>query len=130
MINVSPVSIEEDGTTRTLGPVDRVIDLVHLARMTFGDRSLEREVLQLFDRQVTMLVARAREGSPDDIAAVAHTLKGSARGIGAVRVAGAAESVEIAAASGRGGDLLSAMDRLAAATDEASAVISELLRAN
>jgi len=129
MINVSPVSLD-DGSTRTSGAVDRVIDLVHLARMTLGDRSLEREVLQLFDRQATMLVARARQGSREDIAAVAHTLKGSARGIGAGRVAGAAEAVEIAAASGQGSGLASAVDRLAAAAGEASAVISDLLRAN
>jgi len=129
MINVSPVSLD-DGSTRTSGAVDRVIDLVHLARMTLGDRSLEREVLQLFDRQATMLVARARQGSREDIAAVAHTLKGSARGIGAGRVAGAAESVEIAASSGRNSELLSAVDRLVAAADEARLVISDLLMAN
>jgi hypothetical protein len=35
----------------SLAPDDRPIDLVHLARATLGDRSLEREVLQLFDRQ-------------------------------------------------------------------------------
>jgi len=129
MINVSSVSIE-DGSTWTSGPVDRVIDLVHLARMTLGDRSLEREVLQLFGRQATLLVARLREGSPDVIAAAAHTLKGSARGIGAGRVAGAAESVEIAASSGRNSELLSAVDRLVAAADEARLVISDLLMAN
>jgi HPt (histidine-containing phosphotransfer) domain-containing protein len=129
MINVSAASLEDD-TTRTSGAADRVIDLVHLTRMTLGDRSLEREVLQLFGRQATLLVARARKGSPEDIAAVAHTLKGSARGIGATRVAGAAESLEIAAASGRESELSSAVDRLAAAADEASAVISDLLRAN
>jgi HPt (histidine-containing phosphotransfer) domain-containing protein len=129
MINVSPVSIEE-GLTQTPGSCERAIDLVHLARMTLGDRSLEREVLQLFDRQVTMLVARVREGSPAAIAALAHTLKGSARGIGAGRVALAAESVESAVASGRKSELQVAVDRLSAAADEASTVICDLLRAN
>src|SRR5712691_13255565 len=31
------------------------IDLAHLARMTLGDRSLEREVLELFGRQAEIL---------------------------------------------------------------------------
>ena len=44
----------------SLAPDDRPIDLVHLARTTLGDRSLEREVLQLFDRQSTLLIARMR----------------------------------------------------------------------
>ena len=34
-------------------PVETVIDLDHLARMTLGDASLEAEVLMLFDRQAT-----------------------------------------------------------------------------
>ena len=80
----------------SLAPDDRPIDLVHLARMTLGDRSLEREVLQLFDRQSTLLIARMRAASPEGIALLAHTLKGSARGIGAWRVARAAEAVEAA----------------------------------
>jgi HPt (histidine-containing phosphotransfer) domain-containing protein len=125
MINVSPASFD-DGPI----PVERAIDLVHLARMTLGDRTLEREVLQLFDRQARMLVARLSDGSPAATAALAHTLKGSARGIGAGRVARAAETVEFAAASGCGDELKLAVDGLAAATEEASAVISELLRAN
>ncbi len=76
----------------SLAPDDRPIDLVHLARMTLGDRSLEREVLQLFDRQSALLIARMRSAAPPGIATLAHTLKGSARGIGAWRVARAAEA--------------------------------------
>jgi HPt (histidine-containing phosphotransfer) domain-containing protein len=109
--------------------VERPIDLVHLARMTLGDRGLEREVLALFDRQATILVARMREAEPADVASVAHTLKGSARGVGAWRVAGAAEAVEQAASAGEA-DLDAAIGRLALVTEEARAVIAELLRAN
>jgi HPt (histidine-containing phosphotransfer) domain-containing protein len=109
-------------------PDDRPIDLVHLARMTLGDRSLEREVLQLFDRQATLLIARMRAAAPGSVATLAHTLKGSARGIGAWRIARAAEALELAGSADA--DLAGALDRLAAATDEARAVIAELLRAN
>jgi HPt (histidine-containing phosphotransfer) domain-containing protein len=110
----------------SLVPDDRPIDLVHLARTTLGDRSLEREVLQLFDRQSTLLIARMRSAAPGGIATLAHTLKGSARGIGAWRVARAAEALEVADAL----EVSAALDRLAAASDEARAVIAELLRAN
>jgi len=112
----------------SLAPDDRPIDLVHLARMTLGDRSLEREVLQLFDRQATLLIARMRAAAPGGVATLAHTLTGSARGIGAWRVARAAQALELAGSADA--DLAGALDRLAAATDEARAVIAELLRAN
>jgi len=112
-----------------LAPNDRPIDLVHLARTTLGDRSLEREVLQLFDRQSTLLIARMRSAAPAGIATLAHTLKGSARGIGAWRVARAAEVLELAGSSGDEA-LAEALGQLKAATDEARAVIAELLLPN
>jgi len=111
-----------------LAPDDRPIDLVHLARTTLGDRSLEREVLQLFDRQSILLIARMRTASPDAMAMLAHTLKGSARGIGAWRVARAAEALE--QTGGNGDEIGSALERLASVADEARAVIADLLRAN
>jgi HPt (histidine-containing phosphotransfer) domain-containing protein len=111
----------------SLAPDDRPIDLVHLARTTMGDRSLEREVLQLFDRQSTLLIARMRAAAPGGLAYLAHTMKGSARGIGAWRVARAAEALELA---GGADETARALDQLAAASDEACALIAELLRAN
>jgi HPt (histidine-containing phosphotransfer) domain-containing protein len=78
-----------------LAPDDGPIDLAHLKRMTLGDVSLEREVLALFAGQSAGLI-RALAGLPADAAALAHTLKGSARAIGAVRVAEAAEWLETA----------------------------------
>jgi HPt (histidine-containing phosphotransfer) domain-containing protein len=74
------------------------IDEVHLERMTLGDRSLEREVLEIFARQTTMTLERIVGAGPARAAAAAHTLKGSARGIGAWRVAQAAERLEQVAA--------------------------------
>jgi len=108
-----------------LAPDDRPIDLVHLARTTLGDRSLEREVLQLFDRQSSLLIARMRSAPPAGLLMLAHTLKGSARGIGAWRVARAAEALEAA-----DGDVGGALERLSVVTDEARAVIADLLKAN
>jgi HPt (histidine-containing phosphotransfer) domain-containing protein len=111
----------------SLAPEDRPIDLVHLARTTMGDRSLEREVLQLFDRQSSQMIARMRSAAPASVAMLAHTLNGSARGIGAWRVARAAEALELA---GPGDAFANALDRLSAAADEARLVIADLLRAN
>jgi HPt (histidine-containing phosphotransfer) domain-containing protein len=75
-----------------------VIDDYHLGRMTLGDRSLEREVLEIFARQTVLTLSRLAGAEPARAAAVAHTLKGSACGIGAWRVARAAEQLEQAAA--------------------------------
>jgi HPt (histidine-containing phosphotransfer) domain-containing protein len=102
------------------------IDLTHLARMTLGERSLEREVLALFDRQAELLLPRIRHGAPAVVAASAHTLKGSARGIGAWRVALAAEAVELA----KDADLAVAVNALDAAIAETKSAIAGLLRAH
>lgn len=112
-----------------LAPDDRPIDLVHLTRMTLGDRGLEREVLQLFDRQSTLLIARMRSAAPAGVATLAHTLSGSARGIGAWRVARAAAALERVGTSDALG-LGMALEQLAEATEEARTVISDLLRAS
>jgi HPt (histidine-containing phosphotransfer) domain-containing protein len=112
-----------------LAPLDQPIDVDHLARMTLGDPLLEREVLQLYDRQATMLLARMRQTIPAVIAASAHTIKGSSRGIGAWRVAREAEAVELAATE-NGAQLQGAIDRLALSINEARLVITDLLRAH
>jgi HPt (histidine-containing phosphotransfer) domain-containing protein len=117
--------------TRDQAPADApettAIDRGHLAHMTFGDRSLERELLELFDRQAAMLLERMCAGGAVPIAPLAHTLKGSAASIGAGRVARAAQAAELAAAAGMAECSL-AIDRLALAVDEARALIAELLR--
>ncbi len=66
------------------------IDRAHLARMTFGEAALERELLELFDRQAGILVDRMHASDGATVAALAHTLKGSAVGVGAGEVAAAA----------------------------------------
>ncbi len=66
---------------------DSAIDTEHLSRMTLGELSLQREVLTLFDRQAAVLLPRIRTGAPAVAAASVHTLKGSAVGIGAFKVA-------------------------------------------
>ena len=76
-----------------LAPDAPALDLDHLARVTLGEDEVEREVLTLFARQSAELLGRL-EGLPPEGAALAHTLKGSARGIGAFAVADAADELE------------------------------------
>jgi len=106
-----------------------VLDRDHLARMTFGDHSLEREVLQLFDRQAELLMMRMRVSEPAAVVTLAHTLKGSAVGVGAGRVACAAESAELVA-SRAPGECSRVVDQLAQAVDEARIHIAAILRAH
>jgi HPt (histidine-containing phosphotransfer) domain-containing protein len=102
------------------------IDRTHLKQMTFGDRSLERELLQLFDRQAEQLMVRMRTSDAAVLAMLAHTLKGSALGIGANDVARAAGAAE--AAAGSPPQRMAALDGLAAAIDAARGEIAALLR--
>jgi HPt (histidine-containing phosphotransfer) domain-containing protein len=122
------ILLSAEAATRAAADVGRPIDLVHLARMTLGDRGLEREVLQLFARQAALLMQRIQAAAPERIGPLAHTLKGSARGIGAWRVAAAAEALEAAAGDPDG--FVPALDALAAAVEEARAIVADLLRAH
>lgn len=75
---------------------DRLIDLVHLDSQTFGDAALARELLALFDAQCRRLLPAIGDAAiPADARADhAHTLKGSALGVGAARVAAQSAVVE------------------------------------
>jgi HPt (histidine-containing phosphotransfer) domain-containing protein len=121
-------------TAEAAAPIDTLprsvetIDIEHLARMTLGERSLEAEVLTLFDRQAALLLARMRDCSPAAMAAFAHTLKGSARGIGAWRVAAAADAVEMQAIRTDALGVAGAVTRLSAAVEEAKAAIADRLQ--
>jgi HPt (histidine-containing phosphotransfer) domain-containing protein len=108
-----------------LAPDDGPIDTEHLQRMTLGDASLEREVLAMFSGQAIRLMRELADPSSDRRALV-HMLKGSARAIGAFRVAEAAELLE--AVLRRGDDPSEALDELTDAVTGARAVIEEILR--
>jgi HPt (histidine-containing phosphotransfer) domain-containing protein len=82
-----------------LAPDDGPIDFEHLKRMTLGDAGLEQEVLAMFASQSAKLIGELAT-LPADTPALAHTLKGSARAIGAFGVADAAARLEAVLASG------------------------------
>jgi len=109
-----------------LVPDEGFIDTAHLQRMTLGDEALQREVLTLFVRQSVDLVARMAT-FPADMAAIAHTLKGSARGIGAFSAAASAERLE--QVSDRGAAARVALTELKDAISGTVRAIDDILRA-
>ncbi|MBL4595616.1 MAG: Hpt domain-containing protein [Robiginitomaculum sp.] len=71
------------------------IDLKHLHQYTCGDVQMEREIYSLFREQVRVwLKLLIADGDTEGWAAAAHSLKGSARGIGAHQLAAACEAAE------------------------------------
>ena len=107
-----------------LAPDDGPIDSAHLDRMTLGDAGLTREVLTMFSAQAAGLIGRL-QSMPSDAPNLAHTLKGSARAIGAFRVADAAEALE--AAIRNGDDPAQALAGLKDAVTEARTAIEAML---
>ena len=108
-----------------LAPDDGPIDIEHLQRMTLGDAGLEREVLAMFSAQAVRLVGTLAN-LPADAGALAHTLKGSARAIGAFAVAEAAALLETRIKSG--GDPTAALAELHDAVAQACSAVQVILR--
>lgn len=104
------------------------IDLVHLRRYTLGDLQLERDVLDLFAGELPKTLAALETANTEkEWKMASHTLKGSARAVGAWRVARAATAAERHPESltdaGLRGQLISAVE---ASVDEAIAYIRTL----
>jgi HPt (histidine-containing phosphotransfer) domain-containing protein len=108
-----------------LAPDDGPIDFEHLKRMTLDDAGLEQEVLAMFAAQSAKLMAMLA-AVPADAGALAHTLKGSARAIGAFGVAEAAARLEAVLAGGT--DPSGQLIELGDAVVRARAAIEAVLR--
>ncbi|MEM9358730.1 MAG: Hpt domain-containing protein [Pseudomonadota bacterium] len=75
------------------------INRQHLAKYTLGDPELEREILQLFVDQLPRLLKQLSEATTDrEWYIAAHSLKGSARAVGAERLGELAAAAETQAA--------------------------------
>jgi hypothetical protein len=73
----------------------RPVDLAHLSRYTMGNTVLEREVLELFRRQMRLYFSRLRAAADDNAwREAASVMKASARGVGAWQILLSAETAE------------------------------------
>jgi HPt (histidine-containing phosphotransfer) domain-containing protein len=87
--------IDDAVATKAERVASYAIDHVHLRRYTMGDRQLEFEVLELFAAELPKTLAALRAAQTTfEWKVAAHTLKGSARAVGAWRIASAAVSAE------------------------------------
>jgi HPt (histidine-containing phosphotransfer) domain-containing protein len=123
----------QPGASRPESPVpDRPIDLVYLSRQSLGDRALEKELLLLFDRQAEQIIARLDSeiggGERKWRRDLSHTLAGSAKAVGALRVARSASAYEEALFSNASErELKGLRDDLAIEVAAARGAIGELL---
>jgi HPt (histidine-containing phosphotransfer) domain-containing protein len=90
-----PLHVPNDESTQAGEAAAQPVDLVHLRRYTLGDRGLELEILGLFADQLPITIGALKNApSEKEWAMAAHTLKGSARAVGAWSLATIAESAE------------------------------------
>jgi len=74
---------------------EKPLDLAHLAQYTLGNRDLEAELLGLFRSQAQLYLDRLSDAATDkEWRETAHSLKGSARGLGAFALGAIAEEAE------------------------------------
>ena len=97
MVHEGPKATRE-AAGRMSGPLpsrDVPIDWAHLSRFTLNDRNLEHEVLGLFAMEAPRYLAKMHAASNrKDWIEAAHTLKGSARAVGAWAIAECAQAAE------------------------------------
>jgi HPt (histidine-containing phosphotransfer) domain-containing protein len=107
----------------------RPVDLAHLSRYTLGERALEREVLELFCTQSVLYLEQLRAAMSDKAwKDAAHSLKGTARAVGAWRAAQAAERAEALQGDGLTQFRTARIDEIEASLREAEAYIASVLR--
>jgi HPt (histidine-containing phosphotransfer) domain-containing protein len=115
--------------TATHMPDSRPIDLVHLSKFTMGRRDLEAEILGLFRQQLAVSLQKLADlaNAPVDDKAwkeAAHTLKGSARGVGAWALADATAEAELLTGEDARRNSIPELDGL---VESATGFIDELL---
>jgi len=123
------ISVPVIADANTVNEYDHsAVDFDHLRRFTLGNRSLEQEVLNLFRTQSELYMERL-EKAADDVAwlEAAHTLKGSAAGIGAHKVREAAGQCERLTGDDRQSGGAAGLKRLRSTLDEANFLIASFL---
>lgn len=119
----APATHDAGQSGRGLDQETLPVDRAHLARYTLGDPVLEREVLGLFIAQIPLTVESLKFAASDrDWYMAAHSLKGSARAVGAWKLAGLAQQAEKLGRMGGG-----ASSGVVARIEEASAEVEAYL---
>lgn len=94
MLTNDPWSLEPEDRGPYVDPA--IFDRKHLRQYTSGDEGLERELLGLFLGQFTPIRGQLHAAATaDDWKFAAHTLKGSARSMGATEIGALAEKLEL-----------------------------------
>lgn len=105
------------------------LDLEHLRRYTLGNRGLELEILGLFVDQLPTTIGALKSATTDEEwGMAAHTLKGSARAVGAKPLAALAEDAERLVGASDVNTRGATVRRLEGAAAEARAYIAALAR--
>jgi HPt (histidine-containing phosphotransfer) domain-containing protein len=112
---------------------DAPVDLDHLARYTGGDKSLNAEILRLFDGQISEMVARLQSvlerRDQKTWRQVTHTIKGAARGVGAFAMGQAAADAEPVDPAGHPDRAVQALETLKSQGEAVQAFIADYLAA-
>lgn len=109
---------------------DKPVDLVHLSKQTFGSKELETEVLGLFLSHSLQCLNRLKNAATTkDWVDAAHSIKGSAKAIGAWPISEMAETYERKAAAGELNDKSAACDELEQLVSQTNSYISNLIKA-
>lgn len=105
------------------------IDIAHLRKFTLGNRALELEVLAMFAKQVPTILERLTQAVTEKSwYEAAHTLKGSARAVGAREIASLAERAEHIGVAGQ--ERRAVMTALAVAVRDAADFVDALVATN
>jgi HPt (histidine-containing phosphotransfer) domain-containing protein len=109
------------------------VDLAHLARYTGGDKSLNAEILRLFDGQISDMVGQLRalleQRDAKKWRQVTHTITGAARGVGAFAMGQAAADAEPVDPALHPDQAIKAIESLAREGQAVQAFIAEYLAA-
>lgn len=126
-----PVAVDATLTVLPGDPAagaEPAIDRAHLDRQTFADAALQIEVLGLFRDELPNALQRLRSAATaKEWHFAAHSLKGSARAVGANRLAALALAAEQAA--GKPGTRDRLIAEIAAETARVAATVGELVAA-
>lgn len=99
------------------------VDFAHLETYTAGDAAIAEEVLGLFQNQVEVWLKLLDPAGPaESWRDAAHTLKGSALGVGAFELARLCSEAELASADSEGRKV-AALDRI---RDAAAAALADV----